>query len=281
MIIASEGMELFVADFSKIEVATGWWLSDNGVGLRILKLGGDPYKRLAAMNTNKKYEEIGDDSEDRQLAKHQVLGCQYGMGWEKFQRTGWDLHRLKLSDDLSKFAVRQYRQTFPAVPVFWRTIEKAAIEAVRRPGRRVRFPHGAFVYENKYLWMVLPSGRKIAYREPQIAMRMSDWGEQETLEFWAVNSRTKKWNLERTWGGVLFENLTQGVSRDLLIYALPRLERRGYQTLFTVHDEVVSEREKGRGSLEEFIQILCERPAWGDEKLLLEAKGYVNERYRK
>jgi DNA polymerase len=283
MVIASPGMELFVADFSKIEVVVGWWLCNNEPGLSILHAGGDPYKRLAAMNTGRRYEDIDDDGLERQLAKRQILGCMYGMGWEKFQRTAIEQDRLSLSDDQSKTAVKQYRTTFPKVPGFWREIENAAIAAVRAKNHRVQFPHGAFAMDSGYLWMVLPSGRRIAYHSPRIVWRVNEYSgeEQETLEFMGVNSRTKHWTTERTWGGVLFENLVQAVARDLMMYRLAPMIRAGYRPLITVHDEIVAERERGRGSLSEFIGILCERPQWADSKLLLEAKGYVNERYRK
>lgn len=282
MIIPTDGHELFVSDFSKIEVAVGWWLAENRPGIEILRLGGDPYKRLASINSGIPYEQIDDDSHERQLAKHQILGCQYGMGWEKFQRTGIELHRLHLSDDQSKAAVRQYRETFPAVPAFWRAIEQAAIEAVLEPGRRVRFPHGAFIYENRFLWLELPSKRRIAYREPRITTKINSWGEEQPqLEYWAVNPKTKKWNLERSWGGVLMENAVQGISRDIMVNACLELRRRGYWILFSVHDEIVGEKECGQGSIDEFNAILCQRPQWADEGLIIEAKGYQAMRYRK
>lgn len=283
MVIPSEGMELFVADYSKIEVAGGWWISDNEPGLKILRMGGDPYKHLASINTGKHYEEIDDEGEERQLAKHQILGCQYGMGWEKFQRTGRELHRLELSEAQSREAVSQYRQTFPKVQVFWRTIERAAIQAVNSKFRKVSFPYGAFIYERDYLWMVLPSGRKIAYHKPQIIWRANQYTheEEQSLEFWGVNSRTKKWTLERTWGGVLMENMVQAVVRDLLMQAQLRLREVGYHGLFAVHDEIVAEAPVGQGTIEQFIRIICERPKWANEKLPIEAKGYKAERYRK
>jgi DNA polymerase len=67
MIVPSKGCELFVADFSKIEVAVLWWLAGNEPGLKILTSGKDPYKYMAAANTGQAYEDIPDDGDDRQL----------------------------------------------------------------------------------------------------------------------------------------------------------------------------------------------------------------------
>lgn len=298
MIIPSKGKELFVADFSKIEVAVLWWLADNKPGLKVLNDGLDPYKYMAVANTGKTYEEIKDDSEDRQLGKAQVLGCGFGMGWKKFLQTAWDVYRLKLTEDQAKKAVRSYREANAGVPELWRDYEQAAVNAVKKSETQYAGKCVFFVKKN-FLWVRLPSGRTLAYRDPQIAMRMRHYeveeineitgeketvtkssGPYETLEFWAVNSKTKKWNLERTWGGTLTENIVQATARDLIMPAMLRLEKARYLSLLMVHDEGICEKEKGTGTIEEFVRILCERPTWA-KGLPLEAKGWKGPRYRK
>jgi hypothetical protein len=64
-----------------------------------------------------------------------------------------------------------------------------------------------FWVHDKFLWIKLPSGRKLAYREPQLTMRETDFGPKKTIEFFAINSKTKKWSLERTWGVYLLKTL--------------------------------------------------------------------------
>lgn len=279
MIIPTNGHELFVADFSKIEVAVLWWLADNTPGIKILKQGGDPYITLAMINhPGKKAHEITD--EERQLAKHQILGCGFGMGWSKFQQTGWDLHRLKLSENESRIAVKQYRELFSAVPGLWRKYEDAALAAVEHEGKIFHAGLCSFIVKNKFLWIELPSKRRLAYREPQISWRETDYGPKKTLEFWAVNSKTKKWALERTWGGPLAENITQGTARDLLMWGILRLKKGGFEPLFSVHDEPVCERLKGQGDLGVYTKTLCKLPEWA-RGCPVEAKGWVGPRYRK
>lgn len=291
MIMPDIGKELFVADFSKIEVAVLWWLADNTPGLKILRDGLDPYKYMAAANTGRAYESIADDGDDRQLGKAQILGCGFGMGWEKFQATAFDQYRLKLTDEQSKNAVSNYRTANSAVPILWKAYEAAAVNAVKAKaknmGKRLggdlyftQAGHCKFVCVENFLWVYLPSGRRLAYRDPQISMRETDYGPRETLEFWAVNSKTKKWNVERTWGGTLTENIVQASARDLMMPAMVRLEKAGYQSLLMVHDEGICEKTIGKGSIEEFVKILCEPPAWA-KGLPLEAKGWKGPRYRK
>lgn len=227
------------------------------------------------------------------------------MGWMKFQTTAQDQYRLKLTDEESRHAVKSYRTVNSAVPKLWEAYEQAAINAVKSGGT---WEAGKckFIYEPdskrnlNFLWIELPSGRRLAYANPTISWRVRQYeavevhpvtGEsirvkkftepKETLEFWAVNSKTKKWNLERTWGGTLCENIVQAVARDLMMYASLRLEKAGYLFLLSVHDEGITEKEKGKGSVDEFSRIMCEQPEWADEDLVIEAKGWRGPRYKK
>lgn len=287
MIVPSPGCELFVGDFSKVEVAVLWWLAGNEPGLQILRAGKDPYIYMAAANLGKTYEEVerAVNAEEkwaldaRQLGKAQILGCGFGMGAAKFLKTGWDQYRLKLSEDQSVEAVTAYRFANEAVPKVWKAYEKAAIGAVET-GSVYEAGKCRFFTKNNFLWVELPSGRRLAYRDPQISWRESEYGPRKTLEFWAVNSKTKKWALERTWGGTLTENIVQATARDCLMPGLLRLEDAGYRVLLSVYDEAVTERKTGRGSVSEFTELLCRLPAWG-EGLPLEAKAWADRRYKK
>jgi DNA polymerase len=213
------------------------------------------------------------------LGKAQVLGCGFGMGWLKFQTTAYDQYRLKLTEEQSRRAVTMYREANAAVPQLWKDYERAAITAIEEPVT-VEIGRCKFFCQNGFLWVVLPSGRRLAYKDPEISWRETEFGPRKTVEFWAVNSKTKKWAKERTWGGTLTENIVQAVARDLMMPGMLRLEKAGYLALLMVHDEGICEKKKGEGSLDEFTQLLCRRPKWGDG-LPIEAKGWKGPRYRK
>lgn len=299
VIIPRKGFILFIADFSKIEVAVLWWLAKNWPGLLILQKGLDPYKYQAAANTGSTYESISDDGDERQLGKAQILGCGFGMGALRFQSTAWDQYRLQLSEKQSREAVQSYRQKNKAVPKLWEAYEEAAINAIE-DGIVFKAGRCKFYTKNNFLWVQLPSGRKLAYRDPQIAWRVREYEAIEihpltgkevrvkkftepkkTVEFWAVHPKTKKWALERTWGGTLTENIVQATARDLQMQASLRLEEAGYRVLLGVHDELICERKKGEGSVKEFERIMCERPEWADKDLPIQAKAWSGPRYRK
>lgn len=286
MILPSKGKKLYAGDFSKIEVCVLWWLAENTPGLEVLNSGKDPYIYQAAKNLNKTYEEVeagvkaGEQwaIDARQLGKGQVLGCGFGMGPPKFLITAWDMYRLKLTEEQSIDAVKSYRDANFTVPELWKLYEKAAVTAIET-GRMVIIKKCKFFVKNKFLWIELPSGRRLAYRSPRLVWRETDFGPRGTIEFMAVNSKTKKWGWERTWGGTLTENIVQAVARDIMMGAAVRLEKADYLFLLQVHDEGIAENEAG--SVEEFTKIMCERPTWADKYLPIEAEGWSGERYRK
>ena len=209
-----------------------------------------------------------------------VHNCQFGMGWPKFQQTALSMYRLKLSDEQSQQAIAIYRKTNAAVPELWKAYENAAVSAVENP--TIRYPAGKCIFfmRDSFLKIRLPSGRDLSYRDPQVAWRETEWGSRKTLEFFAVNSKTRKWMPERTWGGTLTENIVQGAARDLIMQAIVRLEKAKYRALLTVHDEGLCERPIGQGSLDEFLKILCEIPPWATG-CPVKAEGWKGPRYRK
>ena len=287
MIIPPKGHEMFVADFSKIEVVILWWLAGNRAGLEVLKAGKDPYIYQAAADLGKTYAEVeaGVKAEEKWAldarfnAKAEVLGCGYGMGWLKFQATAWAQYRVKLTDEQAMFAVKSYRAANAAVPILWKAYEAAAVGAIET-GKRHSAGKCHFYMDGRFLKLELPSGRKLSYLNPQISWRETDYGPRKTIEYWGLDKSRKKMQLERTWGGTFTENACQSVARDIMMPALLRLEKKGYIPLLSVYDEGLCAVPKGEGSVEEFSKIMIERPPWGKD-LPIEAKGWVGPRYRK
>ena len=82
--------------------------------------------------------------------------------------------------------------------------------------------------------------------------------------------------------GKLLENVDQAACRDLLVHATLQLERAGYRVALHVYDEVVSEIEKGRGSIEEHSALMASRPAWAEDwPVRVGSDAFREERYRK
>ena len=107
------------------------------------------------------------------------------------------------------------------------------------------------------------------------------WGGSK-LQFshMTVDAETKQWVRRFAHGGLLAENGTQAICRDLLAFSLLRLEAAGFPIIMHVHDEAVAEVKAGARTLEEFEQIMTVVPAWA-EGFPISAAGWTGGRYKK
>lgn len=282
MIIASPGHQLMVADYAAIEARVVMWLAEEQYGLKQFRdfdagCGEEPYI-LMAQNIYNRFD-IPKKGIERQLGKTAILGCGFGMGDTKFFSTchAWG---IPISAELAKKSVETYRSIYPRVRTSWFAQEAAAIKAVQTTTSidcgRVRW-----IPSDTALLCRLPSGRDLVYNMPTLEYVETPWKESKlALHFMGVNSVTKKWEREHTYGGKLVENITQAVARDIMAQAMFRAERKGYAVAFSVHDEIVSEVPESFGTISEFEQILCTLPVWA-EGCPITAKGFITKRYRK
>jgi DNA polymerase len=185
-----------------------------------------------------------------------------------------------IDEELAYKAVNAYRSNYAKIPRLWKMLEEAAIAAVAERGRETVYRQVAFFADKNWLLVRLPSGRKLFYHRPRLVTYAGPYGERVSLEYMAVNSMTKKWGPERTFGGKLTENIVQGLCRDLIADAMLRLEEQGYPVIASVHDEVISEVPLGEGTVDEMVRIMCELPEWA-KGFPLAAEGKESVRYGK
>ena len=278
MLCSPKGRKLLCADFSAIECRVLFWLADDLVGLEIYHTHGKVYESMAADIYVKPMENVKKD--ERQLGKQAVLGCGYQMGWKTFITT-CEGYGIKIKADMAKTTVNAYRNKFWRVKAFWNETEAAAIEAVLKPGKVVQNGKVFWKKVGMYLFCKLPSGRKIAYYDPQIRRGETPWGEpKDLLTFMGVDSKIRKWTRQKTYGGKLVENITQAVARDFMASAMLRVESKGYEIILTVHDELLVEADEDFGTLEEFEKLMAEVPSWGSD-IPLAVEGWSGKRFKK
>lgn len=130
-----------------------------------------------------------------------------------------------------------------------------------------------FFYKSGFLFIELPSKRKLAYVKPRIVENRFG-GESVTYE--GVGS-TKKWERIESYGPKFVENIVQAIARDILLYSMKTL--RLSDIVATVHDEIIIEADK-RVSLDVICEQMAKTPPWA-KGLLLDVDGYECEFYKK
>jgi DNA polymerase len=170
--------------------------------------------------------------------------------------------------------IQQWRTANPRIVQFWWDVDRAVKTCIAEKTQTET--HGIqFQYQSGFLFITLPSGRRLAYVKPRIGENRFG-GESVTYE--GVGS-TKKWERIESYGPKLVENIVQATARDILADAMRRLDAAGYCIVMHVHDEVVIEALK-TASLEEIFAIMGITPMWA-KRLQLRADGFVCDYYMK
>lgn len=183
-----------------------------------------------------------------------------------------------------------WRRSHPAIVESWKLLESAIWDAVSNPGTVVQCLKVKYVVRKNFLWCLLPSGRCLAYGKPEIRDVEVPWADKTvspalrekkaTVTALSVNSVTKRWERSSLYGGLLLENVVQGIARDLLCEGIRKSEAAGYPVIGHVHDEIITEVPRGWGDVHEFERLICELPDWA-AGLPLVAEGWRGKRYRK
>lgn len=274
--MASEGKWMYVADFTAIEAVILAWMTDDHELLEAFRRREKVYEKAAAGVYQIPVYDV--DKAQRGLGKVQILGCGYGMGKDRFAETceAWG---VVVDRETSDRAVDMYRQEHPMVVNYWYKADDACKAAISTPNKLFRAGPVTVASNGRYLFARLPSGRTITYPMPEIRKVKKDWGWVDAITYKGVDSQTRQWHRIETWGGSMTENWDQGIARDIMKEAQLRTKALGFETLFSVHDEIVSEHERD-DRYGEYRAAMIEPPAWALD-LPIHADGEVCKRFRK
>tara|TARA_R110000822_G_scaffold11698_2_gene42460 strand:+ start:781 stop:1401 length:621 start_codon:yes stop_codon:yes gene_type:complete len=194
---------------------------------------------------------------------------------------------------MCKAAVKTYRDTHPKVVNMWSDTNEAAMEAIRTQGGiHPVGSHIAFEYcknqvgNMSYLYMHLPSGRKIAYPDPKISRVKKDWGDGNTsvsdqITFAGQIPNSVRWGRISTYGGKLTENATQGTAACLMANACRNAEEDGFEIFAIIHDQALAPASnKKHLQLKNFEAAMIRPPKWA-KGLPLAADGKTTPYYTK
>lgn len=167
--------------------------------------------------------------------------------------------------------VTAFRNSRPAVKNLWDALEFGAVEAFKTE-EPIKIGKLKFFTAKGHLFMNLPSGRNILYRDVELKKGkltaiFKDKGHFVRLNFW---------------GGDITNHACQGLCRDLLCEAMKFVGKnsRANHTpnlMFTVHDELVYSYDNEKELLE---LVKASKPAWA-EGLPLDFSCSVGDRYFK
>lgn len=209
MLIPKDGCEFIVADFSAIEARVLAWEAGEQWVLDAFKNGEDLYCATASQMFHVPVVKHGINGDLRQKGKIATLACGYGGSSGALISMG--ALQMGLKEEELPEIIDSWREANPKIVQYWWDVEKAAMQAFKT-GERQDIGRISFAFSSGTLWMVLPSGRKLAYLVPK--QQPNRFGRM-SLTYESVG-QNHKWARQETYSGRLVENATQAIARDIL-----------------------------------------------------------------
>ncbi len=313
-IVAPDNHKLCVSDLSNIEGRVQAWLAGESWKIKAFEdfdkgEGPDLYKLAYAKSFAVPHESVTKDQ--RQIGKVQELALGYGGGVGAFatfaKAYGIDLDQLaeqvwhtlphqevenakrwlgmckarggyeaEMSDRafvLCDTLKRMWRKAHPNINGLWYELEHACKSAIENP--RQKYQVGRLVVRRDGAWLriKLPSGRYLCYP----SVRIKD----DQIQYRGKCQFTSQWRYLSTYGGKLFENICQAVSRDILAENMHEIDAQGYSIVLTIHDEVICETPDNDSHTHgKLSALLATNPSWCAD-MPLAADGFEAYRYKK
>ena len=268
--VPQDGRKFIVADFSAIEARVLAWLAGEKWRMQVFADGKDIYCSSASQMFGVPVEKHGINGHLRQKGKIAELALGYGGSVGALKSMG--ALEMGLTEEELQPLVNAWRNANPMITALWWDIDRAVKTTVREhiPTEVAGLK---FTYESGFLFMKLPSGRRLAYVKPR--MGINQFG-SESVTYEGVGA-TKKWERLESYGPKFCENAIQAIARDILLYAMQTL--RNCSIVAHVHDELIIEADR-RMSLSAVCEQMGRTPPWA-KGLLLRADGYECDFYKK
>lgn len=271
MLVPKEGCEFIVADFSAIEARVLAWEAEEQWVLDAFENGEDLYCATASQMFHVPVVKHGVNGELRQKGKIATLACGYGGSSGALISMG--ALQMGLKEEELPEIIDSWREANPKIVQYWWDVEEAAMTAYKTK-KRSEVGKIAFAFWSGILWMVLPSGRRLAYLKPR--KQPNRFGRMSLT--YAGVGQNHKWSRQETYSGRLVENATQAIARDILAEAMARMEDYGLNIVGHVHDEVIIEAPIGKYTVDEVCKLMAVKPEWCKD-LPLSAAGYLAPSY--
>ena len=280
--IPSEGNKFVVADFSAIEARVIAWLAGEQWVNEVFATHGKIYEATASQMFHVPIEKIVKGNLEyalRQKGKVATLALGYQGGTAALIAMG--ALNMGLSEEELPDIVQRWRNANPRIRDLWYAVEEAALVAMQTAQPQaihglIFALEGDLIYGQSFLTVQLPSGRKLFYPRP--FLQENQFGRM-AVHYYTVGQQTRKWEVTSTYGGKLTENIVQAIARDCLAETLRRIDARGLQVVFHVHDEVIIDAPPDV-TVDEICALMAEPIPWAPG-LILKGAGFEGEYYMK
>ena len=280
--IPSEGHKFVVADFSAIEARVIAWLAGEQWVNEVFATHGKIYEATASQMFHVPIEKIVKGNPEyslRQKGKVATLALGYQGGVNALVSMG--ALNMGIPEEELPDIVQRWRQANRRICDLWYAVEQAALTAMQTAQPQaihglIFALEGDIVYGQCFLTVQLPSGRKLYYPKP--FLQENQFGKM-AVHYHTVGQQSKKWEVTSTYGGKMTENIVQAVARDCLAETLKKIDDRGLQVVFHVHDEVIIDAPMDV-TVEEICSIMAEPISWAPG-LILRGAGFEGSYYMK
>ena len=257
LIAPKPNRRLIVADLSQIEVRTTCWLAGDKQALKDIAESDDIYETFAIRfgMWDKSKGSIRQDPRLRHKVKSIVLGCGYGVGAEKFAMiSGMDLKEAEESVELYRTSMKKVKQLWSS----YNTDISGSYDA------RCDFT------------VELPSSRKLNYGKLRLARQ------NNRNQYVALIQKNGKRLPVKLWGGLITENTSQALARDIFGDILCRIHDAGMDLIMHIHDEAVIEvdADVAEEKLQEVLKIMSTPPDWIPD-IPIAAEGKILTKFEK
>ena len=268
--IAKPGYRYVVSDFSAIEARVLSYLAGEKWRMEVFANNGDIYCASASQMFHVPVVKHGVNGHLRQKGKIAELALGYGGSTGALAQMG--AIDMGLSESELPGLVEKWRASNPHITAYWWAVDKAVIKAVKFH-QASKVGCVTFSYQSGMLFIGLPSGRRLSYVKPQIGT--NQFGNDSVTYMGTAGQ--KGWCRLESYGPKFVENIVQGISRDILCYAMKNL--REMFICGHVHDELIIECPP-EVKYEDVCTAMGQTPPWLPG-ICLRADGYTTEFYRK
>lgn len=250
LMVAGKGNKFVMGDFSAIEARVIAYLSGEQWRLDVFNTHGKIYEASASAMFNVPLDSIGKDSPLRKKGKIAELALGYQGSAGALAMMG--AVKMGLKESELQGLVDAWRDANKNIVNFWYDLQRAVTEC---NGRKCIKKVGKYLTvegKKSYVSIKLPSGRKLYYHGVKVDGR--------EITFFN-HARGGRYSL---YGGLLAENVTQAVARDILTDVMLRMHSAGLNPLFHVHDEIICQEPDALVDLHSsiFKDISNTAPAW-------------------